>query len=188
MYWAGSFCGRSGPPVGGPLAGPQRWTGGGQMCSVLSPAALWPAVRGGAPVGRGVVAASSSSAVPEKGWRRARVGPVLLGVLLALGAAALTPAPALADTKTWMGQFLGDRFWTTPGNWVGGVAPVPGDDLVFPANAIHFVTTNDFPDGTMFNSITIQASGYTLNTVSGNAVKIAFSPVGVTADYPSGSS
>jgi autotransporter-associated beta strand protein len=109
----------------------------------------------------------------------------LLGVLLALAAAALTPTPALADTKTWMGDFvIGGQFWTIPGNWAGGVAPVAGDDLVFPANAIRHTTNNDYPAGTKFNSITISDSGYTLN---GNAVRIALSQA-ITASYATGSS
>src|SRR3954452_18587958 len=149
MCWEGEVLSERPPPgvPRGASVGPK----GGQMCSVLSPAALWSAIRGGVTLGSDAAAPSSTLTVAEQSERRARRWPVLLSLLLALGAAALTPAPALADTKTWMGQFLGDRFWTTPGNWMGGVAPVAGDDLVFPANAVHFVTTNDFADGTIFN-------------------------------------
>jgi hypothetical protein len=159
------------------------------MCSVLSPAALWFAVGRRPPrsrgAGNGAAVAPPPSAVPGPGRRLAPLGSGVLGVLLALAAAALTPAPALADTKTWMGGFIiGGQFWTTPGNWVGGVAPVAGDDLVFPPDAIRLVTTNDFPDSTTFHSITISGSGYTLN---GNAVAIA-SGQAITASYATGSS
>ncbi len=48
--------------------------------------------------------------------------------------------------------------------------PLPGYDLLFPANATNLSPSNDFPAGTSFNSITIEASGYTL---AGNAVVVA---------------
>src|SRR5947199_46090 len=73
----------------------------------------------------------------------ARLWPMLLGVLLALVAAALTPASALAATRTWTGA-AADGDWTEPANW-GGLAPVAGDDLVFPAGALRLTNTNNFP-------------------------------------------
>jgi MYXO-CTERM domain-containing protein len=96
--------------------------------------------------------------------------------VLALGAAALTPQPALAATKFWSG-LAGDGNWATGGNWDGGTPPVAGDDLVFPLG-IGQMTNNDFPPGTTFNSITIAASGFTLN---GNAVTL--SSGGIQANY-----
>src|SRR5438067_906004 len=99
--------------------------------------------------------------------------PLLLGALLALGATVLTPAPALAVTKTWVGggtTGTGPTAWSNGFNWLPIGAPSAVDDLVFPAGGSVLTTNNDFAAGTVFNSITIQGSGYTLN---GNAVTIA---------------
>lgn len=63
-----------------------------------------------------------------------------------------------------------DDLWTTPQNWRGDVAPVAGDDLLFPPGAAQFTAVNDFPDGTDFHSIQITRPGYLLK---GNAIVIA---------------
>jgi len=52
--------------------------------------------------------------------------------------------------------------WTTAANWVGDVAPSPGNDLVFPADALVLNAVNDFAAGTPFGEILIRGSGYTL--------------------------
>ncbi len=83
-------------------------------------------------------------------------------------------------TDTWTGAVSGS--WMTAGNWVGGVAPVPGDDLSFPAAAANLINTNDFPSGTTFNSITILGPGYSL---AGNALNLT---AGITANYTGTSS
>jgi autotransporter-associated beta strand protein len=70
--------------------------------------------------------------------------------------------------------------WTSPQNWVGDVAPQPGDDLVFPATALQQTATNDFPAGTAFHSIHISGTGWTLN---GNAVSLA---AGISTSNASG--
>jgi trimeric autotransporter adhesin len=57
--------------------------------------------------------------------------------------------------------------WTVAGNW-GGVAPVPGDDLVFPDGSGNDYPNNDFPPGTQFNSILIDG----FYTVTGNPVSV----------------
>jgi hypothetical protein len=67
-------------------------------------------------------------------------------------------------------------------NWVGDVAPLPGYDLIFPATATNFNPVSDFPVGTSFNSITIEASGYHF---SGNALAVASN---LTTTYTSGTS
>src|SRR4051812_16780834 len=54
-------------------------------------------------------------------------------------------------TAIW--NAAGGGFMSTPGNWVGGVAPSAGDDLVFPALAQNITVTNDFSPGTQFKSI-----------------------------------
>ena len=79
-----------------------------------------------------------------------------------------------ATVRTWTG--LGaDANWTTALNW-GGTAPVAGDDLVFPAGAARLSNTNNFGNGTAFNSITISGTGYTL---AGN--RVALGATGLTS-------
>src|SRR5262245_9681860 len=75
-------------------------------------------------------------------------------------------APAVA---TWDGGGTNAN-WTTAANWVGDVAPNPGDDLVFPGSATQLTNVNDFPDGTAFHSFKITGSGYHL---TGNGIALA---------------
>jgi len=75
-------------------------------------------------------------------------------------------APAVA---TWDGGGA-DNKWTTAANWAPDVVPQPGDDLVFPAGVAQLANVNDFPAGTTFHSIAVNAVGYQL---SGNAVALA---------------
>ncbi len=81
---------------------------------------------------------------------------------------------------TWTGAVSVN--WMDAGNWVSGVAPTPGDDLVFPAAASHMANTNNFPAGTTFNTITIQAPQYDLG---GNTLNLS---TGITASYSTGTS
>jgi hypothetical protein len=81
----------------------------------------------------------------------------------------LTPAVA-----TWDGGGA-DNHWTTAANWVGDVAPNPGDDLVFPSGAAQLSNVNDFPDGTAFHTIG-QAQNDSFPApyqFSGNAIALA---------------
>lgn len=86
-------------------------------------------------------------------------------------------------TDTWTGLGV-DTNWMTPGNWSGNAAPVAGDSLIFPAGVPSASQTNfnNFPAGTVFNSITIQAANYDL---TGNSLDLSS---GITASYTSGSS
>jgi autotransporter-associated beta strand protein len=70
--------------------------------------------------------------------------------------------------QTWDGGGT-DTNWTTAANWVGDAAPVAGDDLVFPANALQFTTNNNYFILTNFNSITIDGS----YTIGGNPLRLA---------------
>ena len=70
--------------------------------------------------------------------------------------------------KTWDGGGA-DANWTTAANWVGDIAPIANDDLVFPASATQFTTNNNFFLLTNFNSITIDGS----YTIGGNPLRIA---------------
>jgi autotransporter-associated beta strand protein len=72
-------------------------------------------------------------------------------------------------TKVWSGQGA-NADWSNGTNWVGNVAPVPADDLVFPGGAARTFNTNDFVTGTLFNSITISNGAYTL---SGNSITLS---------------
>ena len=66
-----------------------------------------------------------------------------------------------ATIRTWDGGG-GDNNLQTAANWVGDVAPVANDDLVFPAAATQFTGNNNYPLLTTFNSITIEGGTYTL--------------------------
>lgn len=90
-------------------------------------------------------------------------------------------------TWSWVGAGA-DANWTTPNNWslTSGTSlspiPEPGDDLVFGAGAAQLANTNDYAPGTVFNSIALNASGYSLQ---GSDVTLNTS---LTANYTSGSS
>ncbi len=74
-----------------------------------------------------------------------------------------------AAIKTWDGGGT-DSNWLTATNWVGDVAPVSGDDLVFPANASQFSTNNNFFLLTNFNSIIIEGGNY---AIGGNPFRLS---------------
>ena len=63
-----------------------------------------------------------------------------------------------------------DNNWTTADNWMGNVAPVPGDSLTFPAGAARLTNNNDFASGTAFATINFTGAGYTLG---GNALVLS---------------
>jgi hypothetical protein len=67
-----------------------------------------------------------------------------------------------ARTDTWTGAGSNAN-WSTPANWSGNVAPVPGCSLVFPAGALQLTNTNDFAGGTGFSSVTISGNGYAIS-------------------------
>lgn len=87
---------------------------------------------------------------------------------LALAVIASIPTQSFADTKTWSATPANGN-WNDGANWVGGVAPVNGDDLVFPAASTVKTTNNNIADLAV-NSITFNGNGYTLN---GNAITLA---------------
>jgi hypothetical protein len=88
-------------------------------------------------------------------------------IVKVLSGAALNIASLVCDTltigakmpgmtKTWSGKGV-DNHWTTPANWVGGVAPSCGDALVFPAGAVQPVSFVDLPPEMSLDSITASA-------------------------------
>ena len=84
----------------------------------------------------------------------------LAGVLFLLGAPR-----SEATVRTWTGLGV-DNHWTTPGNWSGSVAPVPGDSLSFPWMTSSVSNFNSYADGTTFNEIFVSTSA-NLTTASG---------------------
>lgn len=87
---------------------------------------------------------------------------------------SLVVAPS---TRTWDGGGA-NNLWTNPANWLGDVAPIPGDILVFPAVASQYNTLNDFPEATAFEKYLLSGAGYRLN---GNHV---FLQKGITQAVP----
>ena len=64
----------------------------------------------------------------------------------------------------------GSNDWSDQFNWLGDVAPVAGDNLIFPAGALQTANVNDFAAGTAFGSIEIAGDGYSL---TGNQLSLA---------------
>ncbi len=63
--------------------------------------------------------------------------------------------------KTWDGGGA-DTNLNTAANWVGDVAPVANDDLVFPTNAAAVSLNNNYFFFTTFRSVTFQGGTYTM--------------------------
>ena len=74
-----------------------------------------------------------------------------------------------AAVRTWDGGGS-DANWTTAANWVGDIAPVANDDLVFPATSAQFTTNNNFALLTNFRSITVEGGAY---TIGGNLFRLS---------------
>ena len=69
---------------------------------------------------------------------------------------------AHAATRTWDGGGSNSN-WTNPTNWISDVAPVAGDDLIFPLGSANLSPFNNFAAGTVFNSITLTGTNYFLD-------------------------
>src|SRR5436853_1952213 len=93
-------------------------------------------------------------------WRDSfRAAAHALVVLIAV--AFLNSGGARAATVTWNGG--GGLNLSDPLNW-GGTAPITGDDLVFPDGTFPRKScSNDYPDNTVFNSITFAGKGYSIS-------------------------
>jgi hypothetical protein len=69
----------------------------------------------------------------------------------------------------WTGNG-GDNKWSTAANWAEGVAPSPGDSLVFQNMTNQTTNVNDFANGTSFANITFtNSSSY---NISGNDITL----------------
>jgi hypothetical protein len=111
--------------------------------------------------------------------RRGLVCGLVVASIAALPTSLVTRAANAV--RTWTGAGA-DNNWRTAANWLGGVAPAAGDDLVFPSSAKE-QTNNDYPDGTVFGSIAAQPDNYVFR---GNTVSLSAGLSGtMTMDYGS---
>jgi autotransporter-associated beta strand protein len=101
------------------------------------------------------------------------VNAAILGALL--GAFTTT---TFAQTSVWSGLSGSTANWTDGANWVGGVAPSVGNDLLFPAGASRKVNTNNFAAFTSFKRLVFDGGGYQLR---GNNIRLT----GETPEFPS---
>jgi hypothetical protein len=88
------------------------------------------------------------------------------GITIDRGAAYVFAARA-PETFTWDGGGGVDNHWSTGANWSEDLAPIAGDNLVFPAGTMPKDSVNDYPAGTVFGSITVSGTGY--NFTMGNS-------------------
>jgi Big-like domain-containing protein len=85
-----------------------------------------------------------------------------------------------AATKTWSGAgSTGVGQWSLGANWVGGIAPVAGDDLVFPQPVSSSSSNNDLPAGMTFASINVTR----FHWMSGNAIQTSGLTIGPSPAY-----
>lgn len=86
--------------------------------------------------------------------------------------ALLTALTCMATNRTWTGSSGIDQNWMTPGNWTNGVAPSAGDNLIFQgvASGGNDTNHNNFPDGTVFGSISISTARGQDFAMGGNRV------------------
>jgi hypothetical protein len=91
--------------------------------------------------------------------------------------------PTIPSTKTWDGGDVDDNLWTSATNWVGDVAPVEGDYLVF-AGSTRLTPNNDFANETSFGSITFSLGAGNF-TLSGNNFIIYGGSSAITGNHTS---
>jgi trimeric autotransporter adhesin len=85
-------------------------------------------------------------------------------------------------SSSWTGHDAANSTnWSDAMNWSPEVAPVAGDDIVFPTGASSLTSNNDLTAGTTFGSLTIGDTGY---SITGNAATFT----SIDASQGSGSS
>ncbi len=89
-------------------------------------------------------------------------------IIIFLALVCLFSINNFAAVKTWDGGGA-DNNWGTAANWVGDIAPIAGDDLVFPVNAAKFSTNNNIGLITTYRTITIEGGNY---TIGGNSLRL----------------
>src|ERR1043166_9273913 len=80
-----------------------------------------------------------------------------------------------ATLRVWTGNATMSNSWTNALNWSGNVAPVPGDDLEFPFDAVKQNSSDNYTNGTTFNSILFWhgGSGPTIHyDLTGNSIAL----------------
>lgn len=82
---------------------------------------------------------------------------------------------SFALTKTWGGTTGITLNWTIGANWVGGIAPVAGDDIVFSTAGTLIFTT--MPASVAYNSVTVNAGDVTIS----KAMPVATLTIGNTS-------
>lgn len=102
--------------------------------------------------------------------RGLRLPDRLLWRMLAAAALVAMLAPlALAADKTWDGGGSGNN-WNVASNWVGDVAPVANDVLIFDG-LTKLTPNNNYTAGTQFNGINFAADAAAF-TLSGNSITL----------------
>src|SRR5689334_293319 len=93
-----------------------------------------------------------------------------------------------ATLRVWSGGAVMSNTWTNGPNWSGNIAPLPGDDLQFPFDASKSNSSDNYTNGTSFNSIQFWHGGNSTPNrtydLGGNSIAIN---AGVSAvnSYPS---
>jgi autotransporter-associated beta strand protein len=83
------------------------------------------------------------------------------------------PVTATGTTRTWAGGGgLGNRRWSNPANWSGGMVPQPGDAVVFPAGSVFLSTVQDLPSGLTLASLAVSGSSPDTLDFNGNALAL----------------
>jgi len=85
----------------------------------------------------------------------------------------------LGTTRNWTGAST-NAFWGNPANWEGSVAPQTKDDIVFKGAPAQLVSSNNFANNFLFNSVTFATSNF---VVFGNPVTL---DAGITAKNAAG--
>ncbi len=80
------------------------------------------------------------------------------------------PPQANGALRIWDGSGRLGTGWSEFDNWTLRGAPVPGDDLRFPAGAAQLANNNNYAVGTGFGSINYSGAGY---TASGNLLSLS---------------
>ena len=105
-------------------------------------------------------------------------GPFIIASMIAF-LFLFSNVKSFAATKTWNGGSGGSYNWSTGTNWMGNVAPVNGDDVVF--NTAGTITFTTMPAGAVnYNSLTISAGtvilGYTVGTSTLTIGSVSINP------------
>ena len=83
-------------------------------------------------------------------------------------ATVILTIPSYGASRFWTGNVNGN--FSTGGNWVGNVAPVSGDDIVFQTGVTRLLVTNDFSPNRPLSTLLFQGSNY---VVRGNLLIVS---------------